>query len=66
MSFRDHYKLLLIGDSGVGKTSISLRLARDEFSHNQKATIGTAFERCEMYLEVADSINAVKVPVLLW
>lgn len=38
----DHlFKLLLIGDSGVGKSSILLRFTEDDFDEDQSATIGS-------------------------
>ena len=35
------YKILLIGNSGVGKSSILLRFTDDEFSEDLNCTIGT-------------------------
>jgi small GTP-binding protein len=37
-------KLLLLGDSGVGKSSILLRFADDKFVDHQSATIGVDFK----------------------
>lgn len=36
-------KLVLVGDSGVGKSNLLLRYCKDEFNLNTKATIGTDF-----------------------
>ena len=36
-------KIVLLGDSYVGKTSIALRFAKDEFSVNTESTIGAQF-----------------------
>lgn len=36
-------KLVVLGDTGVGKTSILLRFVRDEFFPFQEATIGASF-----------------------
>lgn len=33
-------KLVLLGDQGVGKSSIALRFVRGEFTENSEATIG--------------------------
>mmetsp|Transcript_10556 Transcript_10556/g.11609 ORF Transcript_10556/g.11609 Transcript_10556/m.11609 type:complete len:200 (-) Transcript_10556:127-726(-) len=38
------FKVLFIGDSGVGKTSMLLRLVSDEFIAEQPATIGVDFQ----------------------
>ncbi|KAG7550180.1 Small GTP-binding protein domain [Arabidopsis thaliana x Arabidopsis arenosa] len=38
------FKLVLIGDSGVGKSQILSRYARNEFSLDSKATIGVEFQ----------------------
>ncbi|XP_041374498.1 ras-related protein Rab-5C-like [Gigantopelta aegis] len=38
-----HVKLVLLGDQGVGKSSIALRFVRGEFHENNEATIGAAF-----------------------
>jgi len=41
----DHlFKLLLIGDSNVGKSSILLRFTDDDFDEDQSATIGVDFK----------------------
>ena len=37
------YKLVLVGDSGVGKTNIMLRYLNKEFNQNTKATVGVEF-----------------------
>ena len=40
----DHlFKLVIIGDSGVGKSSILLRFTDDQFDDNSNATIGMCF-----------------------
>ncbi|XP_071101249.1 ras-related protein Rab-5B-like [Haliotis cracherodii] len=38
-----HVKLVLLGDQGVGKSSLALRFVRGEFHENSEATIGAAF-----------------------
>ncbi|XP_050419393.1 ras-related protein Rab-5C [Patella vulgata] len=38
-----HVKLVLLGDQGVGKSSIALRFVRGEFNENNEATVGAAF-----------------------
>uniref|UniRef100_A0A7S1KCW4 Uncharacterized protein n=1 Tax=Vitrella brassicaformis TaxID=1169539 RepID=A0A7S1KCW4_9ALVE len=37
------YKVILTGDTGVGKTNLLSRYSRDEFNPNSKATIGAEF-----------------------
>jgi small GTP-binding protein len=37
------YKLVLLGESAVGKSSLVLRFARGEFYEYQESTIGAAF-----------------------
>jgi len=34
------FKLVLIGDSGVGKSNLISRFCRNEFTHDSKTTIG--------------------------
>ena len=34
------YKVILVGDSSVGKTSLLMRLCKDEFKTNMTATLG--------------------------
>ncbi|CAH8474244.1 unnamed protein product [Heterobilharzia americana] len=38
-----HYKLVILGESAVGKSSIVLRLVKCQFSEYQEATIGAAY-----------------------
>ncbi|KAJ6233865.1 ras-related protein rab-5b-related [Anaeramoeba flamelloides] len=38
-----HLKIVLLGDEGVGKTSIALRYTSDFFQENYKPTVGAAF-----------------------
>ncbi|TFJ83823.1 hypothetical protein NSK_004925 [Nannochloropsis salina CCMP1776] len=45
------YKLVFLGDQGVGKTSIITRFMYDTFEKNYQATIGIDFLSKTMYLE---------------
>ncbi|XP_059162116.1 uncharacterized protein LOC131945131 [Physella acuta] len=40
---RSSYRVVLLGDQGVGKSSISLRFLRDEFHEHNAPTIGAAY-----------------------
>jgi Ras-related protein Rab-11A len=37
------YKIILVGDTGVGKTKILTRYTKDEFSFDSKTTLGVEF-----------------------
>ena len=43
-SFDHTVKLLLVGDSGVGKSSLLLRFSEDTFEEDQSPTIGVDFK----------------------
>lgn len=43
-------KLVLLGDQGVGKSSIALRFVRGEFTENSEATIGGTYCSVICYL----------------
>ena len=44
------YKILLLGDSSVGKTSLMLRFTDDSFEENGASTIGVEFKNKEIEL----------------
>lgn len=44
-------KLLLIGDSGVGKSNILIRFADDDFKEDHLATLGVDFKICTRDIE---------------
>ncbi|KAL5705173.1 Ras-related protein Rab11D [Ranunculus cassubicifolius] len=45
------FKIVLIGDSAVGKSQILARFARNEFSLDSKATIGVEFQTRTLVIE---------------
>eukprot|EP00246_Nothoceros_aenigmaticus_P016243 TRINITY_DN7235_c0_g1_i1.p1 TRINITY_DN7235_c0_g1~~TRINITY_DN7235_c0_g1_i1.p1 ORF type:complete len:224 (+),score=39.47 TRINITY_DN7235_c0_g1_i1:112-783(+) len=45
------FKVVLIGDSAVGKSNLLSRYARNEFHFNSKATIGVEFQTQSMELD---------------
>ncbi|KAF8109610.1 hypothetical protein N665_0094s0076 [Sinapis alba] len=45
------FKVVLIGDSAVGKSQLLARFARDEFSLDSKATIGVEFQTRTLLIE---------------
>jgi len=53
-------KILLIGDSSVGKTSILLKYTDDKFSDNHISTIGVE------YINKSLTINGKKVMLRIW
>ena len=57
----DHlFKLLLIGDAGVGKSSMLLRFTDDTFSEQLQSTIGVDF-KVKMI-----TVNGKKVKMTIW
>jgi len=58
----DHYiKLLLLGDGGVGKTSLMLRYAENEFSSNMMSTMGVDFK-----VRFMDLDNNQRIKCQIW
>lgn len=57
----DHMlKLLIIGDSGVGKSSLLLRFCDDDFKENQLSTIGVDFKTKYM------TVGGAKLKLAIW
>ena len=54
------YKIILIGESGVGKTALTQRLVKNDFDNNIPATIGAQYET------VVLDIGKEKVKLALW
>ncbi|EPY35491.1 Rab family, other [Angomonas deanei] len=47
------YKIVLLGDSGVGKSSLAQRLIKDEWTDNISSTVGASFYRYTPQLDAA-------------
>jgi small GTP-binding protein len=54
------FKLVILGDSGVGKSNIITRYAKNEFNLESKATIGVEF-----YTKLIE-INDIKIKIQFW
>ncbi|KAJ4825060.1 Ras- protein RABA5b [Turnera subulata] len=54
------FKIVLIGDSAVGKSNLLSRFARNEFDNNSKATIGVEFQT-----QVVD-IDGKEIKAQIW
>ena len=54
------FKLILIGDSSVGKSNILLKYLKGEFDHNSKATVGVEFGTKNII------INNKKIKIQIW
>jgi len=55
------YKIVVIGDSSVGKTNIMTRFTSNEFSTESKATIGVDFGHAEITLT-----DGTRIKVQIW
>ena len=60
MTEAESVKLVLLGDSGVGKTAIALRYVRDEFDSKVKPTIGASF------LPKSTSVEDTNYDLAIW
>ncbi|KAK1575180.1 hypothetical protein Q3G72_003273 [Acer saccharum] len=54
------FKIVLIGDSAVGKSNLLARFARNEFYPNSKSTIGVEFQTQKM------EINGKEIKAQIW
>ncbi|KAI3680446.1 hypothetical protein L6452_35217 [Arctium lappa] len=54
------FKIVLIGDSAVGKSNLLARFARNEFNPNSKSTIGVEFQTQKI------QINGKEVKAQIW
>jgi len=53
------FKIVLVGDSGVGKSNILSRYINDEFYHESKSTIGVEF--CTRTLFIDDFVIKIQI-----
>jgi small GTP-binding protein len=53
-------KIVLIGDSSVGKSNILLRYLRNDFKHDSKATVGVEFGSKNF------SISGINIKAQIW
>ena len=60
MSHSKRIKIIMVGDSGVGKTSIANRLEGNRFCQNTLQTIGVDFATIEQF------VNGERVKVQIW
>ena len=61
MNFEYKWKIVLLGDFAVGKTSLIRRYVYDEFSDSYLTTIGVKVTRKDIIIN-----NSVKADLLLW
>ena len=59
------FKLLLIGDSGVGKTCVLFRFSEDAFNATFISTIGKLDNHCNEMFNILNISIAVNVLILL-
>lgn len=57
-------KVVLLGEGRVGKTSIAVRYAQDEFNEKQKSTIQASY--FEKTVETGSSVNGGRVKLSIW
>mmetsp|Transcript_20851 Transcript_20851/g.52616 ORF Transcript_20851/g.52616 Transcript_20851/m.52616 type:complete len:246 (-) Transcript_20851:319-1056(-) len=60
------FKIVLIGDSGVGKSNLLTRFTRDEFSLESKSTIGVEFATKSLLVQDPDSGQDVVLKAQVW
>ncbi|MFX0091532.1 MAG: Rab family GTPase [Candidatus Hodarchaeota archaeon] len=55
------FKVIVVGEGGVGKTSLCMRVTRDIFSADYKLTLGTAFFSYQTALEEMNANIAIQI-----
>jgi small GTP-binding protein len=59
-------KLVLLGDSGVGKSSVALRFVSDKFEHYTDTTIGGSYLSKTMEIDSSSGLSTRKVIFKIW
>ena len=59
------FKIVLIGDSGVGKSNILSRFTRNEFCLVSKSTIGVEFATRTLHVRIQSSASSLLFARLL-
>src|SRR3954471_11571524 len=65
-TFDQNIKLLLLGDSGVGKTSLMMRFTEQTFSSTFVSTVGIDFKYKVIAIEPTGSAKPVSIRLELW
>ena len=60
------FKVVLVGDSNVGKTSILERYAKDSFNENTETTVSPQFMTRMLDLPNGESGSTTKVKLQIW
>ena len=61
------FKIAIVGDSGVGKSALALRLVRKRFPSEHDATIGVEFQVHTLYIrENDDDLQPTKIKLQIW
>lgn len=59
-------KVVLLGDTGVGKSSIALRFVSNEFKPYSESTIGASFLSKTLTFETTSSTNTKRIAFKIW
>ena len=53
------FKIIIIGESGVGKSSLTLRITKNKYIEDYTPTIG--FENCSLYIKINQTIIKLEI-----
>jgi small GTP-binding protein len=59
-------KVCLVGEEGVGKTSLIRRFVRDEFADKYIRTMGTKVSKREVHIEAPDNGSPIQLDMMVW